>query len=466
VSDENRKENKMSTHKMKIIVLLVVLLVLVIFLMPQLIDRTMAFSLDQDAGIMGITIPYAGSLSKDSIPIKTGQVFDFSFTLYGSNKEGQPLWSEIQNKVILDSGNFYTSLGSIVPIPEELSGKDHLWLEVGVRAFDEDEFTILEPRQELSAIAVTESITASSNLTCPHDHIGEVWSADIAWSNGALKVLNYGNGPSIWGWNGGGGNAIRGYAEGSGLGVYGESTLNDGIVGHTSANGKSGVYGRNEGSGFGVTGRSTSGFGGYFDSGNDHFDVVLGGAVGRINTWPDHPNSELYLSSNADIILKLDNDGGGNNVLRVKNSGGDDVCTINEAGQLTCIGVKNALVETDNFGHRLLYAIEGAEVWFEDIGSAELEEGEAFIPFENIFSETVNLEYGYQIFLTPLCSEPVLLFVTDKASDGFTVKGVTLTGDFSDCAFDYRVIAKRFGYEEVRLEEGSMNSEEIMEVVN
>ena len=53
----------------------------------------------------------------------------------------------------------------------------------------------------------------------------------------------------------------------------------------------------------GVRGRSENGYGGFFVSvNNDHYDLALGGHVGRINTdWTDE-ESELYLSSNADVM--------------------------------------------------------------------------------------------------------------------------------------------------------------------
>jgi len=90
-----------------------------------------------------------------------------------------------------------------------------------------------------------------------------------------------------------------------------------------------------------------TGYAGFFSSAADHLDLALGGAVGRINTDPSNENSDLYLSSNNDAIIKLDNDGGENGVLRVKNSGGDDVCTVDESGNLSCMGdglVKAAVV--------------------------------------------------------------------------------------------------------------------------
>jgi hypothetical protein len=42
---------------------------------------------------------------------------------------------------------------------------------------------------------------------------------------------------------------------------------------------------------------------------------------------------------------------------------------------------------------------------------------------------------------------------------GFTVKGVGLDGKPSACEFDYRVVAKRLGYEDVRLERDTTRRE-------
>ena len=121
-------------------------------------------------------------------------------------------------------------------------------------------------------------------------------------------------------------------------------------------------------------------------------------------------------------------------------------------GDITCGGTKSSVARTERDGERLLYAIESPEVWFEDFGSASLTDGEARVTIEPIFAQTVNLEEEYHVFVTPLCQEPVLLFVTEKDSTGFTVRGVTLEGRPSGCSFDYRIVAKRLGYEGVRLE--------------
>ena len=73
-------------------------------------------------------------------------------------------------------------------------------------------------------------------------------------------------------------------------------------------------------------------------------------------------------------------------------------------------------------------------------------EAEQYIPFD---IDEVSLDY--QVTLTPVCSQPILLSVSAKKPGGFSVLGVTLDGGPSDCDFDYRVSAKRLGYEDQRL---------------
>lgn len=128
--------------------------------------------------------------------------------------------------------------------------------------------------------------------------------------------------------NTGSGIAVKGISSGSGnFGVLGSKGY--GVIGHSDSGG--GVVGESASS-RGVQGYSTSSYGGFFWSGNDDLDLALGGANGRINTDPANQHSNLYLSSNNDVIIKLDNDGGEDGVFRIKSSGGADVMTVDEAG--------------------------------------------------------------------------------------------------------------------------------------
>ncbi len=99
-----------------------------------------------------------------------------------------------------------------------------------------------------------------------------------------------------------------------------------------------------------------------------------------------------------------------------------------------------------------LYGISAAEAWYEDLGSAKLLNGKVTIVIDPLFAQTVSLSEEYQVQVTATCSEPVLLFVSEKTDKYFTVQGVSLDGKPSNCGFDYRISAKAVGYEGLRLE--------------
>ena len=101
-----------------------------------------------------------------------------------------------------------------------------------------------------------------------------------------------------------------------------------------------------------------------------------------------------------------------------------------------------------------LYAVQSTENWFEDFGTASLKNGEAVVEIEALFAQTVNLSEDYRVFLTPLgdCNG---LYVAEKTATSFTVH--ELGGGSADVDFDYRLVAKRLGYETERLEPVSTN---------
>ncbi len=378
----------------------------------------------------GLTIPYPGRLTDKTGAAVADGAYDLTFSLYDTSDGGTLLWSEVQEGVTVTGGTFVTSLGLVNPIPADLMTGGERWLEVAVRGPGEAEFTALLPRQHIGAAGPTPNAGINAPA-CPHDHWGEAWSGtgvglaltDTATNNyvaipGALVAVL--GSADLW------------------VGVWGKSNTNIGVLGSSTD------Y-------RGVMGESTNGYGGWFQSGGDHLDIGLGGAVGRVNA-NEQANSELYLSANGDVTLKLDNDSGGDNRLNVRNSAGTAVCTVDEGGSLTCTGSKSAVVETADYGWRKLYAVESPEVWHEDLGTAALQAGEATVTFDPVFAQTVNLQEEYHVFVTPLSQEPVLLYVSEKTTDGFTVQGVTLDGRPATCSFDYRVVAKRLGYENVRLE--------------
>jgi len=92
--------------------------------------------------------------------------------------------------------------------------------------------------------------------------------------------------------------------------------------------------------------------------------------------------------------------------------------------------------------------MESPQNWFEDFGQASLTAGEAVVSIEPIFGQTVNLDDTYYVFLTPrgdFCS----LYLAEASASSFTVRAKEGAG--CEIAFDYRIIAPRLDYEDLRL---------------
>jgi hypothetical protein len=200
---------------------------------------------------------------------------------------------------------------------------------------------------------------------------------------------------------------------------------------------------------------SASGGTGLFALGgsNAAADLELGGSSasnddGRIHSDMNYSSSDLLLTSNDAIQLNLDEDNNESGDVWVLNGANTTVFAINEGGDMIAIGTKSAVVSTQDYGKLKLYAMESPQNWFEDFGSAELVNGSVTVAIEPVFAETVNLNEDYLVFLTPLGDCP--LFVAEKTSRDFTVRA--MGGLTCSIAFDYRIVAKRLGYENLRLE--------------
>jgi len=273
-----------------------------------------------------------------------------------------------------------------------------------------------------------QGVRASGTMT------GVTGTADNMSGRGVIGIADNYGGIGVYG-SGGFGIGVQGEGE---IGVKGVGSVGPGVWGQ----GATGVYGTSQ-SGFGMDAVGNDA------SNSDRVgDLLLGGNIGEIFSF-----GHLGLYVDHDAYIDLDDDNNDANAKFAIFNGTDAFrLTVDENGNLWAWGAKSAVAQTNNYGQRLLYAVESTGVWFEDFGSASLVNGEATVTFEPIFAETVNLEAGYHVFLTPLCQEPVLLFVTAKNAKGFTVRGVTLNGQATGCTFDYRLVAKRLGYEGLRLE--------------
>jgi len=124
------------------------------------------------------------------------------------------------------------------------------------------------------------------------------------------------------------------------------------------------------------------------------------------------------------------------------------VGVLSDGNFITINGTKSALVRTADYGSRKLYCLESAGNYFEDFGQGQLVNGEVTVAIDPVFAQTVNLSSTYHVFLTPMgdCG----LYVAAKTPNSFTVRA--LDGKQVNLTFDYRIVAKRAGYEDERLE--------------
>jgi len=122
--------------------------------------------------------------------------------------------------------------------------------------------------------------------------------------------------------------------------------------------------------------------------------------------------------------------------------------SIHVYGDISCDGTKSAVVRTET-GPRKLFCIEAPEVWLEDFGTARLTNGYCRVELREDFLELVSItdKYPMKVFVTPL----------GKCNGVYVQKGDTyfevyeLNNGKSNIEFDWRVVAKRKDYEDVRL---------------
>lgn len=113
-------------------------------------------------------------------------------------------------------------------------------------------------------------------------------------------------------------------------------------------------------------------------------------------------------------------------------------------GNLNASGAKNAIHVTRD-GVRATPAYELAESYLGDIGRNVTDhEGKAWVSIEKIFSDTVNLDIPYEVFLQVYDNARV--WVSDFRSGAFLV-----CSDQPNIRFAWELKAKRIGYENERL---------------
>ena len=97
-----------------------------------------------------------------------------------------------------------------------------------------------------------------------------------------------------------------------------------------------------------------------------------------------------------------------------------------------------------------LYSMQSTENWFEDAGAGQLSNGSARVELDPTYAQTVNTGVDYRVFLTPN-GDCKGLYVSRKTATSFEVH--ELGGGTANIAFDYRIMAKRKGRENIRLKD-------------
>lgn len=168
--------------------------------------------------------------------------------------------------------------------------------------------------------------------------------------------------------------------------------------------------------------------------------------IGVIGVTDENSAAGFYNNGTSTTLYAV-NAGGGSPFSASGTNGG---CFIDGDGDLSCQGTITGSNLTADRRSIATYGVQAAENWYEDAGSGSLENGATRIHLDPAFVATVNTGVDYHVFLTPK-GDCKGLYVANENADGFEVH--ELGGGRSGIAFDYRIMAKRKGYEQVRLED-------------
>jgi hypothetical protein len=308
----------------------------------------------------------------------------------------------------------------------------------------------------------TMSVNSSSNpaLTLANPS-GDGLDISSAGSNGIRVAAAGSDGIAAFGNNAGG------YFNGPGFGSYSVATADSnfaaavygggmgstqetfGVSGYSASDIGIGTYGQAvsasiEGAAF-QTLSSPISFGVWGDTGATA-SVGVFGSADDANAFTGANNSEGGATA---VFWNVETTNSTSPILTTNNNTFGGQCTIDVSGNIGCMGANSAVVPVDGGARKVaLYAVEAPENWFEDAGSGQLSNGSAVISLESTFAQTVNTEMEYHVFLTPK-GDCEGLYVSNETATGFEVH--ELRHGHSSISFDYRIMAKRKRYENIRL---------------
>lgn len=381
---------------------------------------------DEDFGVPRL-VNYQGKLLDSQGRAVRDSTYPVAFRFYTVPTGGSAWWTEIQS-VHTAGGLFSVLLGSSTPLDSVPKGGN---CYLSMQLSPDPEMT---PRVRIaSAPYAYYARRADSADYAPGGGGSNFWNQD--GSHNYIYPITPGSNQRVQVWKPGG--------------MYG-------IYGSTSARNGYGVYGFAD---------TAGGYAVYGSAGRDSTSSVRGtstfnnttGILGAGANAPGGPCGVYGYSYREDLCAGLFYNQLGTVTTRIgyydnmlyRHYGLNTTGDVLVGGNFWVTGSKSAVVNTRDFGRRVLYCTESPEVWFEDFGSARLIDGRAHIELDPIFRQTVviDAQNPLKVFVTPTSGEAIALGVR-KGLTGFDVVGP----NGATVEFDWRVVAKRAGYEDRRLE--------------
>lgn len=187
-----------------------------------------------------------------------------------------------------------------------------------------------------------------------------------------------------------------------------------------------------------------------------------GGAGASLLATADDNDAGIFASNSPTgyytVYIQNDDITGDAGPFEAYNSNNQSFCQMDGYGDFTCSGSISS-INAINRDHKVAsYSVQSSENWMEDFGSGQLSSGHASITLDPTFAATVNTGVEYHVFLTPN-GDSKGLYIASKGPGSFEV--AESNGGKSSISFDYRIVAKRKGYESLRLADMDRKQEQV-----
>lgn len=163
-----------------------------------------------------------------------------------------------------------------------------------------------------------------------------------------------------------------------------------------------------------------------------------------------------FASGNSSGVGAVSAEGSGGLLFQGLNSSFFDVFNVDNSGNVSISGLiftsgacSTGCIRTGASQTRVVsYAPRESQPTMEDVGEAQLIDGEARVTLDPAFSNVINKNVPYLVFAMPE-GDCKGLFIAAKSATGFTVR--ELQGGRSSLAFEYRIVARPFADHSPRL---------------